>query len=352
MSFPQLVTMMVDSDLAARWVSPRTSSRGVKSDPETARDRVMAAAPRVAVVIPVHNQCERTVRCLESLRRIRYTNHCLIVVDDGSRDGTADLLARRYPDVTVLPGNGNLWWAGASNCGVRHALEQHYAFVLTLNNDTQVEPFFLNYLVEAALMQPRSIVGSRINFLKQPSRIWALGATMRWENGQLFHLLEQGVDEKAPQVRRPVVRPVETLTGCGTLIPVDCFRETGYYDARRFPQYHADTEFVLRAARHGWRALVHTQAVVYNDADNTAADTTTQWVEQLLSRRSAAYLRPILAIHRDYCPPRLLVSSLAQYYARHFLNRDDRLRGLRSMLKTLVGRFQKPAADERPPERE
>lgn len=304
----------------------------------------MAAAPRVAVVIPVYNHRERTVRCLESLRNLQYTNHSLVVVDDGSRDGTAELLAAQYPEVVVLRGHGNLWWAGATNRGVRHALRRGFDFVLTLNNDTQVEPRFLTYLVDAALTHPRSIIGSRINFLKQPSRIWALGATMRWHNGQLFHLLEQGSDDTTPRLQQPSLRPVETLTGCGTLIPVDCFRETGYYDARRYPQYHADAEFVLRAARCGWQALVHTKAVVWNDAENTAADTTTRLVEQLLSRRSAAYLRPILAIHRDYCPPRLLVTSLAQYYARHFLNRDARLRSLRSFVKALVHCLRKPAA--------
>src|SRR5439155_3838584 len=145
--------------------------------------------------------------------------------------------------------------------------------------------------------------------------------------------------------QQPILRPVETLTGCGALIPVDCFRETGYYDARRFPQYHADAEFVLRAAKRGWRVLVHTKAVVWNDAANTAADTTARLFEQLLSRRSAAYLRPILAIHRDYCPPRWLLPSLAQFYARHFLSRDARLRGLGALLKALRRRFHKRAAD-------
>jgi GT2 family glycosyltransferase len=304
----------------------------------------MAAAPRVAVVIPVHNHRERTVRCLESLRQIQYANYSIVVVDDGSRDGTAAMLAEDYPEVLVLRGPGNLWWTGATNRGVRYALRNQYDFVLTLNNDTQVDPLFLTNLVDGALTHPRSIIGSRINFLKHPSRIWALGATMRWYNGQLFHLLEQGTEEMTPRLRQPQLRPVETLTGCGTLIPVDCFRETGYYDARRYPQYHADAEFVLRAAKHGWRALVHTKAVVWNDAENSVAETTTRFIEQLLSRRSAAFLRPILAIHRDYCPPRLLVTSLAQYYARHFLNRDARLRGVRSILKAFVHCFRKPAA--------
>jgi GT2 family glycosyltransferase len=306
----------------------------------------MADPPRVAVVIPVHNDRERTVRCLESLAKIDYAAHTPVVVDDGSRDGTAEVLAERFPAATVLRGNGNLWWAGATNLGVRHALECGYGFVLTLNNDTQVEPPFLNYLVEAAVANPRTIVGSRINFLHRPSVIWALGATMRWADGKIFHLLEQGTPDTAPHLQESVLRPVETLTGCGTLIPVDCFRETGYYDARRFPQYHADAEFVLRAAKYGWQAMVHMRAVVRNDAANTAADTTTRVVEQLLSRRSAAYLRPILAIHRDYCPPRLMVTSLAQFYARHFLTRDARLRGLGDFLRTLARRFRRPAADE------
>jgi GT2 family glycosyltransferase len=307
----------------------------------------MVAAPRVAIVIPVHNNLQRTLRCLESLKRIHYANHSPLVIDDGSSDGTAGVLAERYPQVIVLQGNGNLWWAGATNRGVHYAVQNNYDFILTLNNDTQLDPPFLNYLVEAALKNPRTIVGSRINFLQQPSRIWALGATMRWHKGQIFHLLEHGEEETAARLQEPILRPVETLTGCGTLIPVDCFRETGYYDAQRFPQYHADAEFVLRAAKHGWRALVHLKAVVWNDAANTAANTTTRLIEQLLSRRSAAYLRPILAIHRDYCPPHLLVSSLAKYYGRHFLSRDVRLRGLRSLVRALARRFQKLTGEER-----
>jgi GT2 family glycosyltransferase len=292
------------------------------------------SAPRVAVVVPVHNKVALTLRFLESFRRVTYPHHTVVVVDDGSTDGTAQALARRFPEVVRLPGDGRLWWAGATNRGVRYALAQGFAYVLTINNDALVSPDFLARLVRTAQAQPRSLVGSRINFLAEPRTVWSVGGQALWSKGVVLQLGDWGRPEEQVLAGRANPCPVDVLTGCGTLVPADCYRAVGLYDARWCPQYHADSEFVLRAARHGYRALVDLDAVVFNDAANTCAS------KNPLARRSPWFWRPILAIHMRYCPSRYLLGSLWSQYVpvyqasmRRFLERR-----VRPWLRRLLGR--------------
>src|ERR1022692_2974038 len=99
--------------------------------------------PNVAVVVPVYGRLAKTLRFIESFQRVEYDSYALVIVDDASPDGTGERLARDYPNVTVLRGNGHLWWTEGTNLGVRYALEQGFDYVLTINNDTCVSPDFL-----------------------------------------------------------------------------------------------------------------------------------------------------------------------------------------------------------------
>src|SRR5690606_22170104 len=88
----------------------------------------------------------------------------------------------------------------------------------------------------------------------------------------------------------------ELLTGCGTLIPTSCFREVGLYDARWCPQYHGDSELILRARKSGYEAVVALTAYVWNDVKHGSV------VSSLFSRRSATYWKPHLILFQRYAP--------------------------------------------------
>jgi GT2 family glycosyltransferase len=257
------------------------------------------AEPRVAVVIPIFNKLSLTLRFLESFKSVEYQNYKLIIVDDASTDGSAQAIRQQHPEVTVLDGAGDLWWAGGTNMGVVHALQQNFDYVLTINNDTRVAPDFLTRLVETAQQRPRCIVGSLIKQLEEPDRVWAAGGYVDWANNLLFQLWHQDVSAKelVAQIENPL--QVDILTGCGTLIPAACFREIGLYDAVWCPQYHADSELVLRARAAGYEAIVELQAVVYNDVENTSR------LDNIYSRRSPMFWRPFYRVHSRYSPKKL-----------------------------------------------
>lgn len=262
---------------------------------------------RVAVVVPVHNRKALTERFLKSFAEVEYENYKIVIVDDGSSDGTAEWLAEEHSGVVVLPGSGDLWWTGATNLGAQYALDHNFDFILTINNDATVSPDFLGRLVQSAVEYPKAIVGCRLHDLLQPDRIWALGGAVRWSDGKPFHINKPDMID--PNEQRVAVG---ILPGCGVLIPCDCFREIGLYDAKNYPHYHADSEFTFRAGLAGYKVLVDTQAIAWYDTANSFKERSL--LSSFFGKRSPAYWRPILAFHLSYCPWYLIVPSMVRFY--------------------------------------
>lgn len=275
------------------------------------RTRDTGSGKSVAVVVPVHNRLELTKRFLQSFAKIEYPTFKFVIIDDGSTDGTADWLEQNYPLAVVLRGNGDLWWTGGTNVGVRYAIEHDFDFVLTINNDSIVEPTFLTCLVETAGTLPKTIVGSCLLQLADPEYLWCLGGTMDWKKGRPFRH-KHSLEPKSTTERLSQPFHTEVLTGCGTLVPTEVFRTVGLYDGRWFPQYHADSELVLRARRYGYDSVVDLHAVVYNDVKATWQRRS--WSEVFFSRRSPYYWRPILMAHFRYCPWWLIPISIIRLY--------------------------------------
>ena len=97
--------------------------------------------PLVAIIVLTWNQRDLTLDCLASLAEMDYPADRLqiIVVDNGSSDGTAAAVRERFPHVTVLENGDNLGFAEGNNVGIRHALQGPADYIMLLNNDTVVD---------------------------------------------------------------------------------------------------------------------------------------------------------------------------------------------------------------------
>lgn len=266
----------------------------------------------VHVLIPVRNNVDTTTQCLRLLSRQTFKDFDVTVIDDGSMDGTAKFIRKHFPDVTVLQGDGNLWWAGAINMGLEHVLLRATDddFILTLNDDVTFESNYIEELLKAARLRPGILIGSVILDKDDPGRVIDAGVYFDWRT-------RRRVKEHYGPGRR-FNDHVNRLSGRGALIPVTVFRKVGLYDARRLPHYAGDCELTFRAKRAGFPACVCCDAVLYSDTSVSGFKftpftrvTPAQAWHLLFSRKSIMQVRTRFNFIWLCCPRRYLVRNLA-----------------------------------------
>jgi len=276
--------------------------------------------PRVTGVVPVHNGVAHTRLFLASLSRLTYPEFRLTVVDDGSTDGTDELLAQAYPfPVKVIKGDGSLWWTRSVNLGVKDALKDGADYILTLNNDIEVEPDFLDRLMACSLEEGGAIVAPKILYSDDHGRVWSAAGVIRWYSGKLFYTVDDRGDDEKLYVER---RPAEFIHAMGALVPAGVYEKAGYYD-ERYPQYNSDVLFSLLAKRKGFRLLVEPAGVIYNDAAHSRAMDIRKRLD-LLSPLFDPYspydLRSNWRLYSDFAPnPAARVVGFVIKYLRFFL---------------------------------
>lgn len=245
--------------------------------------------------MPVFNRLGMTQSMLSCLREQVLDEPLVkVIVDDGSSDGTADYLAAQ-DDLTVLRGDGELWWGGGIDLGLRHVFGLAAAgdWVAFVNNDTRLEPDFLRLLLEAAGRAAPAAVGSVIRDVDAPHALLSVGPRIdawRLLVGDKFDDKGAGADVAG----QGDIRPVDALSGRGVLFPVEALRAAGGMRPARLPHYLADYELSLRVRSAGWALLVSTKAAVYSAEDYGNAYRAPSLKDRLFSKRSPTYL-PALA---------------------------------------------------------
>jgi hypothetical protein len=112
--------------------------------------------PLFVFIVVNYNGERRLSYCLPTLRRMRYSNHKTVVVDNGSTDGSITLLKKCFPEVAIIETHKNLGWTGGNNLGIEYAKRLRAEFVVLLNNDTKVDPDFLKAIASFASKHPRA----------------------------------------------------------------------------------------------------------------------------------------------------------------------------------------------------
>lgn len=221
----------------------------------------------IYVVIPIFNARPFLEDCLGSLARQTHKEFRVIVVDDGSKDGSSELIRERFPDTLLLQGTGDWWWTRSMNEGVKHALTlaREGDFLLSLNIDLRVDPDYLANLaaLEAALRP--CVVGSVNVDQDHPDRTVFAGVNWNpWTARYKTVLKPVALRENGAAYFATAMLP-----GRGTLFPLEAFRKAGFYDDRHMPQYAADEDMSLRARKAGYRLVLCPGAVVRSNVRST-----------------------------------------------------------------------------------
>jgi GT2 family glycosyltransferase len=221
----------------------------------------MVRAPRIGVVaaIPVHNRRETTLAGLRSLLAADRTGIDLhvIVVDDGSTDGTGDAIRRTFPEVEVVDADGSLHYAAGTNRAIEVGLRHDPAYVLAANDDATFDHGFLVALVACAEQHPRSVVGALLTQEGRPDHAFQVGQqwSLRFGGWQVPQHLRLDALPAEPF-------EVECIVGNCLLVPTAAIRAAGVLDAARYPRGWGDAEWSVRLRRAGWRQLIAPRARV------------------------------------------------------------------------------------------
>lgn len=194
---------------------------------------------RIYVLMPVHNRREVTRHCVQSLAAQTWRNFHLVLIDDGSTDGTADMVLEALPGSTVLRGAGDWWWGGSLHQGYKwlmaHATPDDV--VLIINDDTTFEPVLLEQAVRCLEGRTRTLLLAQLYSATTGEFIEA-GVAVDWRS-----LNFRGVKDPAQ---------VNCFSTRGLFLRVGDMTEIGGFHPILLPHYASDYEYTLRAHRKGF----------------------------------------------------------------------------------------------------
>ena len=216
----------------------------------------MQSLPTIWSIIINWKCAEETCACLASLTPT-VDPATVIVIDNGSADGSVEMIRARFPAVTVIAQASNLGFAKAANIGIAHALTGGADGVLLLNNDTTVAPDTLVRLAEQLARSDRiGALSAKIFLTEQPGRLWSVGGVYRDHN--VIDLgsgeLDQGQYDHAQ---------LDFVYGCAMLLSARMLYVVGGFDERFF-MYYEDVDLCLRARAAGYKVALAPDAHVWH----------------------------------------------------------------------------------------
>ncbi|MEO6904082.1 MAG: glycosyltransferase family 2 protein [Bacteroidia bacterium] len=226
----------------------------------------------LCIVIPTFNRKKQLSILLDQFKKqdCKILNYKIVVVVDGSTDGTIELIKIQFPDVHVIKGNGNWWFTRSLNEGCKYAVNNLQAgLILTINDDVQIPDDYLSLIMNNYNQcEPNSIIGSCSYSLDDPTMITFAGIkSQNWLMKYFYYIKGQ---TKVDVKKLKGVKPSVTLPTRGLLIPSTILKAVNYFDEKCFPQYASDFDFVLRAARNKVKIFISYDAYVLEDTKLTS----------------------------------------------------------------------------------
>ncbi|HAC64800.1 MAG TPA: glycosyltransferase family 2 protein [Cyanothece sp. UBA12306] len=196
----------------------------------------------VYIIIPVHNRKLTTLNCLKTLE----TNgdlqrYHVIVIDDGSTDGTTQAIESLYPEVVILAGDGNLWWTGAIKKGMEYAYQQGAEYFIWLNDDTLPSQKTIFSLVSSCDKFSHKIVSGQC-YATAELLIPTYG-------GQKKKFLSLQQLSAAPNQ----IIECDCMNGNLVCLPRSVVDKIGFPDSDKFPQTSADVVYTWQAKQVGFQ---------------------------------------------------------------------------------------------------
>lgn len=293
---------------------------------------------KITAIIPVYNRLEITKIGLFNLFSA-YNNYLenndsinlqVIIVDDGSTDGTSEWIENNYSEIIILKGDGNLWWSGSINFGIKYCENQDYKYIMLWNDDIRPKENFFIELEEFLKIDTyhNTIIASKVIIDDGSNTIFHAGCLFNNRTGEKTLLRAGQIDN----MMFDEIRDIDWCGGMGVLIPKFVFEKIGYFDNFNFPQYHADADFMLRAKKYGITVVIAPKLIVYNNIKTTGLNNTNILTafKALTSLRSNFNIRRNVIFYKMHAKSKIAYLVLLKKYLRFLLG------AIRNTLKQIL----------------
>ena len=250
--------------------------------------------PEVTVVIPNYNGMAYLKTCLASLERQTIKEFAVLIVDNGSTDGSQAWIAENYPAVRVLPLDKNYGFCVAVNRGIRAA---DTPYVILLNNDTEAEPEFVEALL-AAVRRSERIFSCQAKMMDFANR------GLMDDAGDFYCALGWGFARGKGQPEQKYDREAEIFAACAgaAIYRRAVFDEIGLFDEKHFA-YLEDIDLGYRAKRYGYVNRFAPAARVYHMGSATTGSKHNAFKVRLSARNS------LYVAYKNMPLPQLILNS-------------------------------------------
>lgn len=199
------------------------------------------------IIIPVHNRRTTTLSCLEHLAtQSVFDTFQIVVINDGCTDGTEAAIKAKYPQIRVISSNGNLWWTGAIELGMRHAYDAGAEYILWLNDDALPAEGTLDKLISFCRAHPHTLAASQCYF----DGAFTYGGQTRQRFCQI------------PTYAAPdQIVSCDALDGNLVCLPRSVVDDIGYPLGKLIPHYGGDNLYTWSAKQAGYALCLLGNAV-------------------------------------------------------------------------------------------
>lgn len=242
-------------------------------------------AERVLVIIINWRQADLTNACVRWTAERLPVGAEILLIDNGSNDGSAEQLGRAFPELPLTVLRENVGFAAAANVGLRRAVEQGYDYALLLNNDAFPAPEMLSHLLgetgnDVALLTPKILYdGVR-------DRLWFAGGQ---QHRYLLEMRNSGQGEQDGPAWS-VSRDVDYVLGTGLLVNLAAASKVGWLDERYF-MYYEDLDWSIRLRKAGYRLRYVANARLFHRVSISSGGTDSPGQRYHLARSSVLFFR-------------------------------------------------------------
>jgi GT2 family glycosyltransferase len=251
----------------------------------------LLSQPKIGIVLVNLNTYQDTSVCLRSLREATYRNTTVIVVDNGSNDGSGAKLREEFPEVVHLRSERNMGFTGGNNLGIAYALGDKCDHILLLNNDTIITPGFLEPLVARLTVNDKTAaVSGKIYYWPesyggQDNVIWYAGCFQKWHTGY-HHTGVMEVDRG--QYDQAVEVPY--ASGCMMLMRGDLVRNHGMLSDDYFI-YWEEADWCHRMRDLGYVCYYEPKSLIYHNFKSAPLGKETPFYMYMQTRNAFVYAK-------------------------------------------------------------